>query len=136
MLNKEKLEKRMEILGDLTQEQKAIVTEAIRTRMPDKDLFGKLDGVDEGKFTEFMRAVAAQQEDTVLAQELSPDEMAAAAGGITTNCSQAYERDIYEGGFPNCAHTVEEGSWCDLTDACYAFSVAYYNRNDCSKAWK
>ena len=24
----------------------------------------------------------------------------------------------------------------DLTDACYAFSVAYYNRKDCSKAWK
>lgn len=136
MLNKEKLEKRMEILGDLTQEQKAIVTEAIRTRMPDKDLFEKLNGVDEGKFSEFMRAVAALREEAVMVQELSPDEMAGAAGGITTNCSQAYERDIYEGGFPNCAHTVEDGSWCDLTDACYAFSVAYYNTNDCSKAWK
>ena len=93
--------------------------------------------MDEGKFTEFMRAVAAQQEDAVLAQELSPDEMAGAAGGQHHNgCTQAHSRDIYEGGFPNCAHTVENGSWCDLTDACYAFSVTYYNAKDCSKAWK
>ena len=135
MLNQEKLEKLTEILGDLTEKQKAAVAEALEKRIPEKELSGKL-GVDEGKFSEFMRAVADQTEDAVLRQELSPDEMAGAAGGITTNCSQAYERDIYEGGFPNCAHTVEEGSWCDLTDACYTFSVAYYNRNDCSKAWK
>ena len=136
MLNKEKLEKLMAILGDLTEEQKAIVTEALEKQIPDNELFKKLDGVNEGRFAEFMRAVAAQTEDAVLAQELSPDEMAGAAGGISTDCTQAFERDLYEGGFPNCAHTVEDGSWCDLTDACYAFSVAYCNRQDCAKAWK
>ena len=136
MLSKEKLEQLLAILGDLTGEQKAIVIEALQKQIPDKGLFEKLDGVSEGRFADFMRAAAAQKEDAVLAQELSPDEMAGAAGGITTDCTQAYERDIYEGGFPNCAHTVENGSWCNLTDACHAFSVVYTKRKDCSKAWK
>ena len=135
MLNKEKLEQLMAILGELTDEQKVTVAEALEKRIPEKELSEKL-GVDEDKLARFLAAVAEQTENAVLTQELSPDELAGAAGGITTNCSQAFERDIYAGGFPNCAHTVEDGSWCDLTDACYSFSVAYYNRKDCSKAWK
>ena len=39
MLNKEKLEQLMAILGDLTEEQKAIVIEALQKQIPDKDLF-------------------------------------------------------------------------------------------------
>ena len=53
MLNKEKLEQLMAILGDLTEEQKAIVAETLKGSISEKELFGKL-GVDEGKFTEFM----------------------------------------------------------------------------------
>ena len=79
MLNKEKLEQLMAILGDLTGEQKAIVAETLKGSFDEKEIFEKL-GVDEGKFTEFMRAFAAQTEDAVLGQELSEDEMEAAAG--------------------------------------------------------
>ena len=64
MLNKEKLEQLMAILGDLTEEQKAIVTEALNGPINEKALFEKL-GVDEGKFAEFMQALAAQTEDAV-----------------------------------------------------------------------
>ena len=39
MLNKEKLEQLLAILGDLTGEQKAIVIEALQKQIPDKDLF-------------------------------------------------------------------------------------------------
>ena len=79
MLNKEKLEQLMAILGDLTEEQKAIVAETLKGSFDEKEIFEKL-GVDEGKFTEFMRAFAAQTEDAVLGQELSVDEMDAAGG--------------------------------------------------------
>ena len=61
MLNKEKLEQLMASLGDLTEEQKAIVAETLKGSISEKKLFGKL-GVDEGKFTEFMQALAAQTE--------------------------------------------------------------------------
>ena len=79
MLNKEKLEQLMAILGDLTEEQKTIVTEALNGPIDEKALFEKL-GVDEGTFAAFMQALAAQTEDAVLGQELSVDEMEAAAG--------------------------------------------------------
>ena len=123
MLNKEKLEQLMAILGDLTGEQKAIVAETLKGSFDEKEIFEKL-GVDEGKFTEFMRAFAAQTEDAVLGQELSVDEMEAAAGGnacpqgqnvVTSpvndgnrcsltqqaNCYHEEKRSIYSGGFPN-----------------------------------
>ena len=146
MLNKEKLEQLMGILGELTEEQKAIVTEALEGPINETELFGKL-GVDEGKFTEFMQALAAQTEDAVLGQELSADEMEAAAGGadptlhphtkvLGDNCTQTEWRDIYKGGFPNCAATVEDGSWCSSNDACHNFSVKYANRKSCGKAWE
>lgn len=113
----------MAILGDLTGEQKAIVAETLNGSFDEKEIFEKL-GVDEGKFTEFMRAFAAQTEDAVLGQELSVDEMEAAAGGnacpqgqnvVTSpvndgnrcsltqqaNCYHEEKRSIYSGGFPN-----------------------------------
>ena len=80
MLSKEKLEQLLAILGDLTEEQKAFLAEALNGPINEKELFEKL-GVDEGKFTEFMRALAAENEDAVMRQELSPDEMEAASGG-------------------------------------------------------
>ena len=42
MLNKEKLEQLMAILGDLTEEQKAIVTEVLNGPINEKALFEKL----------------------------------------------------------------------------------------------
>ena len=160
MASKEKLEQLMAILGDLTGEQKAIVAEALEKRIPDKELFEKLGGVDEDKFAEFMKAVAAQTEDAVLGQELSTDEMEKAAGGgacpqgqnvVTSpindvhkcsltqqaNCVLEEHRSIYNGSFPNCAATVEDGSWCSSNDACHTSNaIRYTGMNDCSKAWK
>ena len=159
MLNKEKLEQLMAILGDLTEEQKTIVTEALNGPIDEKALFEKL-GVDEGMFAAFMQALAAQTEDAVLGQELSVDEMEAAAGGnacpqgqnvVTSpvndgnrcsltqqaNCYHEEKRSIYSGGFPNCAATVENGSWCSTNDACHTSNaIRYTGLTDCTKAWK
>ena len=57
------------------------------------------------------------------------------------NCIEAHYRNIYEGGFPNCAATVEEGSWCGSNDACKKDAIRYKGMEncfaaDCSKAWK
>ena len=81
MLNKEKLEQLMAILGELTEGQRAFLTEALSGPIREKELFEKLDDVDEGKFEEFLKAVTAELEDEVLAQPLSPDELEAVAGG-------------------------------------------------------
>ena len=139
MLSNEKMEQLMEMLGELTQEQKAILTEALKNPSSDKELFEKLGGVDEGKFAQYLKAVAAKKEDEVLAQPLSPDELEAVSGGDQdddrTNCVRYSERNIYLGGFPNCAATVEEGSWCDSNDACYHSMVGYYILQECQKAW-
>ena len=57
------------------------------------------------------------------------------------NCIEAHYRDIYKGGFPNCAATVEDGSWCGKNDACSNNAIKYKGMEncfaaDCSKAWK
>ena len=141
MLSKEKLDRLMTILGDLTKEQKAILTEIVEKPMSERSLFEKLGGVDEGKFGEFMKAVAAEQENEVLEQELSPDEMEAAAGGddftkdgcdaCALYCSKYHYRPIYAG----CAATVEDGSLCNTNDACWSMAVQYSEMKDCQKAW-
>ena len=140
MLSNEKMEQLMEMLGELTQEQKAILTEALKNPSSDKELFEKLGGVDEGKFAQYLKAVAAKKEDEVLAQPLSPDELEAVSGGDRDddlkNCVRYSERNIYLGGFPNCAATVEDGSFCGSNDACYHSMVGYYNLTECSKAWR
>ncbi len=152
MLNKEKLEQLMAILGELTEEQRAFLTEALSGPIREKELFEKLDDVDEGKFEEFMKAVAAEMEDEVLAQQLSPDELEVVAGGGKTvslandshscsqtqqaNCFREEKRSIYLGAFPNCAATVEDGSWCATNDACVKVAVNYQGMNDCGKAWR
>ena len=148
MLDKKRFIEHMTILGDLTEEQKAVLTEALEKPIADKELIKKLD-VDEARFAEFMRVVAADQEEAVLQQELSPDEMAAIAGGMagakdgadcdypqSISCYSWEQRYIYTGSFPNCAATVEDGSFCDTNDACYTAAVWYLGKKDCAKAWK
>jgi hypothetical protein len=52
-------------------------------------------------------------------------------------CSSYDIRLIYGGGgFPNCAATVEDGSWCHKSDACVTIAVDYKGMIDCSKAWR
>ena len=139
MLSNEKMEQLMEMLGELTQDQKAILTEALKNPSSDKELFEKLGGVDEGKLAQYLKAVAEKKEDEVLAQPLSPDELEAVSGGDQDddriNCVRYSERNIYLGGFPNCAATVEDGSFCDSNDACYHSMVKYYILQECNKAW-
>jgi hypothetical protein len=52
------------------------------------------------------------------------------------NCSREEKRSIYLGAFPNCAATVEDGSWCSTNDACVKVSVNYQGMTDCGKAWR
>lgn len=100
------------------------------------------------------------REEEVFDQELSLDELDAAAGGgdadglaeffdalgkvlsggkkdaDTNNCTHHDYRQIYGGGgFPNCA-TVEDGSRCERNDACYSTAVDYQGMTDCAKAWR
>ena len=149
MPNTEKLTKAMELLGPLTDEQKALVQAAIGNEISEKELFEKLD-VDEETFSAFLNAVSEAEEDAILAQELSESEMENSVGGVT-NCPKQYEKDrflqneckisaterwIYRKKFPNCAATVGDGSWCGSNDACYTSSIRYTGMKSCSKAWK
>ena len=147
MFNKEKLEQAMGILGALTEEQKALLLDAAEKEIPEKELFEKL-GVDEKKYAEFLTAVSAGQEEEILAQDLSKEELDSVAGG--GNCpSLAWKygpnecriggttRWIYRNRFPNCAKSVEDGSWCWSNDACFTYQSIYYTGMDeCSKAWR
>ena len=52
-------------------------------------------------------------------------------------CSSYDTRRIYGGGgFPNCAATVEDGSWCGTNDACLKMAVEYKDMNHCTRAWR
>ena len=67
-------------------------------------------------------------EKEVFIQKVSDEEMEAVAGGGSENkteCVRDSSRDIYHPSFPNCAATVEEGSWCDWNDACFSNAVQY-----------
>ena len=81
-------------------------------------------------------------EKEVFIQEVSDEELQTVAGGVDdcgwseyTNCSTGDKRYIYSGGFPNCAATVEDGSWCGTNDACLQSDVDYQGMNDCERAW-
>ena len=89
----------------------------------------------------------------ILGQELSIDELEAAAGGGRYSCSanvskkakqepeesrtciQRHYRHIYEG-FANCAATVEDGSYCKDNDACRDNAVIYEDMVDCYRSWQ
>lgn len=149
MLNKESLEQAIGILGELTQEQKALIMEAAEKDMPDKELFEKLGGsIDERIFKNFLLAA---KENDVFKQELSKEELNAVTGAgtkekNTDRCVQELNRNIYgefwEGGnyyslgFPDCAATVESGSSCWMNDACSYTAVVYGGKKECSKAWR
>ena len=78
-------------------------------------------------------------------QEINDDELKDVANGDVdtwNNCYKEWERDIYGGkGFPNCASTVEEGSWYSEGDACLSNAIDCQGIegcyiSDCKKAWK
>ena len=149
MFNKEKLAQAMEILGELSEEKKALLTEAAGKETAEKELLEKL-GVDEEKFAAFLRALTADPEEAILAQQVSEEELNGVTGG--GKCPSQAQKDtfgandcqtggttrwIYRRKFPNCAQSVESGSWCNSNDACYSYSSVHYTgMNDCSRSWK
>ena len=80
----------------------------------------------------------------ILDQEIALDDLNAVAGGASSDdgCVEGFTRNIYGGkGFPNCAATVEDGSWCGSNDACATIMVYYTGMkgcggSDCHKAWR
>ena len=100
------------------------------------------------------------KEEKVFNQELSLDDLDAAAGGCCSSCESGLalyleggerdfdigdcftnqHRNIYGGnGFPNCAATVEDGSHCASNDACFSKALAYFGFKagvGCQKAWR
>ena len=98
----------------------------------------------------------SEQEKEILEQEISDAELTEVSGGLphpfrpsNNNCLHnrfedspidacigEWERSIYATAFPNCAATVEDGSWCSNNDACYEEAVSYTGMKDCSKAWR
>ena len=120
MLSQEKLERLISILGDLTGEQKVIVREALNGPINARELFEKLDGVDEGKFVQFLKAAAMEKESAVLGQELSLEEMASAGGGHSI-------WDVNDWSKLGCAATVEDGSSCFSNDGCKGVYYVYTN---------
>lgn len=91
-----------------------------------------------------MSKIEKLSEEQVFKQELADDELVAITGGDTenddeedqNNCLLYLWRNILRGGFPNCAATVEEDSWCDTNDACFSQSVDYESMKRCQKAWQ
>jgi hypothetical protein len=101
-----------------------------------------------------------ERENEVFNQRLSVEDLDAVSGGTdnpwyyclapyalapdmqrddnTTNCANFHHRPLYGGNFPNCAATVEDGSWCGDNDACLKSAVLYRSSMvdpNCVKAW-
>ena len=138
--------------NELTAEQKAFLEQNFRG-MREKELFEKLSAlgpeVDVKAFEKSLRSIAKKTEDGVFSQNVSEEELLRTNGGrndggategcpsnASEHCIDSNFRHIYEGGFPNCAATVEDGSWCGTNDACLMVAVVYMDKKDCQKAWR
>ena len=144
----------MENKNALTKEQQAFLEENYR-KLKEKELFLKLSEhgpeADEKAFAEYVSFLASKAETAVFGQNVSEEELAGTSGGICGlngtdcgapsaeqihHCITDWSRSIYDGGFPNCAKSVEDGSWCGSNDACYIYDVQYYDMQGCKKAWR
>ena len=116
----------------------------------ERDLLQKLSETDPGaeknSFEEYFSVIASKIEAGVFQQDVSEEELPGISRGRSEtyslaepeyeHCDDNYYRYIYRGGFPNCAATVEDGSWCWNSDACYGDGVVYKDMTECKKAWK
>ena len=133
---------------ELNEEQKSFLEKNF-SKLKEQELFQKvseLGPADEKSFADSIRNIAAKIETGVFGQKVSEDELASIGGGLCgangsvcksnadENCDHNYNRHIYNGGFPNCASTVEDSSWCSSNDACYFDDVRYQDMKDCHKA--
>ena len=138
----------------LTEEQKAFVEKNFK-QMKEPELYEKLaeygTQVHRGTYGRYLREVMSKNEDKVFSQKVSEDELNTTIGGFCgtapnscdwwaadelDRCTRTQRRYIYKNGFPNCAATVEDGSWCWDNDACYTDAVLYQDMVDCAKAWR
>lgn len=96
-----------------------------------------LSNDDRKRTVEALTTETGMAEDAVFDQDVSPDELRAVAGGGNpeSDCTAQNWRDIYHPSFPNCAATVEEGSWCWSNDSCVRYQVLYVGAMICSDAW-
>jgi len=135
-------------LGKLTEDQEKALESAAEGGLSEKELFPRL-GVDEKLFGNYLRSL--RKDTSVFSQEVSPNELAAVSGGSAGSlndgpeyhCTETLHRHIYiikrsDGTtfFPNCAATVEDGSWCSTNDACYEDAIWYVGMQSCPKAWE
>ena len=74
--------------------------------------------------------------DTIEVTDCAGRTVSVPADPQSISCYSWEQRYIYTGSFPNCAATVEDGSFCDTNDACYTAAVWYLGKKDCAKAWK
>ena len=133
----------------LTEEQKKFLEKNFKA-LKEKELFEKLaefgPEVDEKEFMDAIRAISSKAEEEVFRRNVSEEELASTGGGLLgligdkyglpQNCYGTDKRNIYEGGFPNCAATVEKDSWCGSNDACFGYAVQYQGMKKCKRAWK
>ena len=102
MMDKEKINKAVEHLGELTDEQKKILEGAQKNPVSEKELFEKL-GVDIDSFAAFMKEAITEEE--VFSQEVSAEELSYVAGGksypglcdsaVNINCARSNYYRIY-----------------------------------------
>ncbi len=85
----------------------------------------------------------AGKEEAVFSQDVSMEELESASGGRNKMRKKKLNNpknhwDIYgdDHSFPNCAATVDDGSWCASNDACIMSQILYQGMVECKKAWK
>ena len=134
----EQMEKASAHLGELTSEQKDALKDAVGSQINERNLFEKL-GIEESRFAAFMNALREEQ---VFSSELSENELEAASGGARKDemwndtCSKAVKWYIYDTKFPDCNSTVDDGSWCSDSDACYSSAIVYSDMKTCGRSWE
>lgn len=139
MDNNEAYEKAIKYLGELIPEQESALRRKLTGPVSEKELFEAL-GVSESDFEKFMNTL---REEAVFQQALSEEELALASGGVKKNpkntwdiCQATVLWRIDDPSFPSCNATVEDGSWCISSDACYSNAITYENMKSCSRAWQ
>ena len=138
MFDKETAEEFLRQSKNLTPEKEALLKAYGSQDVSEKEMFEKL-GIEEKAYGEFLKSFPDYNERAVFNQTVSAEELAEYSGGDSgdqAGCLIIQRRSIYYGAFPNCAATVEDGSFCDLNDACFRGAVEYYPLYDCHKAWK
>ena len=127
---------------DLTPAQIEILRETKEEGVCEPELFEKLGMAEEG-FAKLMRTLRAFKKEKVFRQEVSEAELSAVSGGEHKDpnytrdiCEKASMWRIDDPSFPSCNSTVEDGSWCTESDACWGDAIVYVNMKTCKKAWE